>query len=778
MKTLFYRFRRDVQMIGLLTTFVLLTLSLISFSPKDPSWSSQTHFGKASNLCGLFGSYLADSFFQLFGMATWALLPVMIFWIYQFSKKEKQEFVWGVALTVSWLSMLSAALALLSPASAFYEGSIRIGGVAGIMISQGLSAVLNRTGALVLTGGVFGVLTLIQFEINLIETASVLLIQGMREVIAKTKAAALALVKTLYSGIETILKQPRKVEISGDRPQERTDTLFKLNRETIQEAAEKEDSEEDYHPTTQVEFVLDKPVAPKKEKFFDRIQAPRKVENWVLPKLSLLEEASPRSISLDQKQLTRQVKILEDKLAQFSVKGQVVAVKPGPAVTLFEFKPNADVKISRITELADDLALALSSESLRIIAPLPGRDVVGIETANLQRETVYLKECLEHASFWDEKIKIPLVLGKQANGEVRIEDLRRMPHLLVAGTTGSGKSIFVTSGLCGLLFRHSPKTLRMILIDPKQVDLAAFHKIPHLLMPPVRDPKKAVLALKWAVREMEKRYRSMAKFDARQIEEFNKKIEDLPKDKLEEHQLMNESFEKGSPEETYYFEPQPYIVVIVEEFGDLMTVDKQNVETLIVRLAQMARACGIHLALAMQSPRKEVVTGLIKTNIPGRISFKVASKTDSRIILDESGAERLLARGDMLFLAPGVSKPERHHGAWLSEQEMTRLAKFWSEQSEPQFDEKAIKMLEGSRSDTFEALGEADGEDFHNDERYDEILSYVSTQKEVSASLLQRRFKFGYPRAARMIEIFEREGIVGPANGSKPRQVLIGQGGA
>ncbi|MBX9769592.1 MAG: DNA translocase FtsK, partial [Bdellovibrionales bacterium] len=369
---------------------------------------------------------------------------------------------------------------------------------------------------------------------------------------------------------------------------------------------------------------------------------------------------------------------------------------------------------------------------------------------------------------------------KKANGEPRVSDLRKMPHLLVAGTTGSGKSVFITSMITGFLFRHSPKTLRLIVVDPKQVDLAPFYKVPHLCMPPVTDARKAVLALKWAVREMDKRYRSMAKFGSRGLEGFNEVVEKLNSTQKEEHERINQEHEQANnKKEMSYYQQLPYIVIIVEEFADLMVVDKGNVEPAVQRLTQMARACGMHLVLATQSPRKDVVTGIIKTNIPGRISFKVASKMDSRIILDESGAERLLARGDMLFLEPGSAKPERHHAAWLSEGEIGKIAQFWAAQGEPVFDTQVISALEGPGAGGEDGSGDSDfsdggdgGEDGF-DARYDEILAWVSTQKDVSASLLQRRFKLGYPRAARMIEIFEKEQVVGPSNGSKPRQVLV-----
>jgi S-DNA-T family DNA segregation ATPase FtsK/SpoIIIE len=314
----------------------------------------------------------------------------------------------------------------------------------------------------------------------------------------------------------------------------------------------------------------------------------------------------------------------------------------------------------------------------------------------------------------------------------------------------------------------------MILIDPKQVDLAAFSQIPHLLLPPIVETPKAVAALRWAVKEMDKRYRSMSKFGARGLEAFNETVKALGPEDREGHKKINDEFEdKNKKNQKYYFDELPYLVIVVEEFGDLMQIDADNVEQSVVRLAQLARACGIHLMLCMQSPRKEIVTGLIKTNIPGRISFKVASKMDSRIILDEAGAERLLARGDMLFRAPGTDKPMRHHGPWLSDAEINAVAKFWSDQSEPQYDAHLMSLLEDNQAREGGFTDDSSEGDGEYDEMYDEIVAFVSSVKEVSASLLQRRYRLGYPRAARLIEIMEREGVVGGANGSKPRQVLI-----
>lgn len=572
------------------------------------------------------------------------------------------------------------------------------------------------------------------------------------------------------------LRKEAKEILAGSSQQDSADTGVHEFEHDEDDSAEVEelDSEFECEEESAAEVNLasrfTEPSGRRKVRLKTKVQ--RKIENWKLPDLNLLEDPPATRYKVDEKEMKIKAILLTDKLSQFSVTGEVTAIKPGPAVTMFEFKPRSDVKISKITELADDLSLALSAESVRIIAPIPGRDVVGIETSNQNRETVYLKDILADDQFWKEDIRLPVALGRQADGTPKVVDLRKMPHLLVAGTTGSGKSVFVVSLLMGLLFRHSPKTLRLIIVDPKQVDLSVFGKVPHLLMPLITEAKKAVVALKWAIKEMEKRYKSMSKFGARGLESYNEIVEKLSKEEIDKHEAYNQELaDAGKLNEQYYWSPQPYIVIVVEEFADLMAVDKVNVEQSVVRLAQMARACGMHLTLAMQSPRKDVVTGLIKTNIPGRISFKVASKMDSRIILDDSGAERLLAKGDMLFLAPGVAKPERHHGPWLTDSEIGEVAQFWADQGEPVFEETAMQIVNK------ETLGgDTEGSDFGDDEpdaRYDEILAWASTMKEVSASLIQRKFRLGYPRAARMIELFEREGVVGPANGSKPRQVLV-----
>lgn len=779
MKHLLKKLHRDLWAITILTLGIFLSLSLFTYNPNDPSLNTIGKSLQAVNACGIVGSFVSDLLYQGFGFGAWVLVIGLLFKFYQIVTAQTTE-IFGrrVFWFASLIFVTTSLLSLYFPEGRFFKNQILSGGLLGAASVKVLVAAFNPMGVQVLLWAMTVVLALFYSEKNLKELFD--------STIGTARGVRLPKLGGFFS-LEPIPATAQKPVISMSSQVEKktrfpiAGTISQIFQKSTDDKNAEENVKEDREDTSSEVLPLPQADHPMhkigRRRVLPKVAIPKRVENWEMPKMALLEDPPETRIKIDEKEMRKKSELLIDKLKQFGVHGQIVAVKPGPAVTMFELKPNADVKITEVTKLTDDLALALSSESLRMIAPIPGRDVIGIETSNAQRETVYLKDILSEDSFWSEEIKLPMALGRAANGDPKIVDLRKMPHLLVAGTTGSGKSVFTVSSIIGLLFRHSPKTMRLILIDPKQVDLAAFSQIPHLLMPPVTEPKKAVVALKWAVREMEKRYRSMKKFGARGIEGFNELVAQLKPEQIAEHEKINQAYEaQGAMKlEQYYWTAQPYIVIVVEEFGDLMAVDKQNVEQSVVRLAQMARACGIHLILAMQSPRKEVVTGLIKTNIPGRISFKVASKMDSRIILDEQGAERLLAQGDMLFLAPGLAKPARHHGPFLKEAEINGVAQFWSNQAEPIYDEVALKALDGGSESSGD--GDSYGGDFENeehDERYDEILAWASEQKEISASLIQRRFRLGYPRAARMIEIFEREGVVGPANGSKPRQVLVG----
>lgn len=782
MNVFFKKFRQDLAAIGWLFLALFVGLALFTFNPKDPSINSIGRGLTVINACGPVGSFLADALYQLLGISSWILplsflrLSWSCFWGEDVSLK-RVRFLWASLLIINF----SCLVCLYWPTTKIFSEQIYLGGLIGLSFSKVLLKTFNSLGLQVLLWSLALVLVVFYSEKSLRELAKVP--QGIWAAFLKLKWVKDFKIRTrekkqvtsnkknlLFLATENLLEDKKESE-KIKKEKESADVQFQLSQKNFKT--------EEAHAEADEEEMAEEPIpVTSKRKVVLKAKPPRRIENWEMPKISLLEDPPAGRVRIDEREIKRKAEVLVDKLKHFNIEGQIVDAKPGPLVTMFEFKPNADVKLSKITELQDDLSLALSSESLRVIAPIPGRDVVGFETSNAKRETVYYKDLLAEDLFWSEDYRLPIALGRQVNGDPKIVDLRKMPHLLVAGTTGSGKSVLITSIITGLLFRHSPKTLRLILIDPKQVDLAAFGEIPHLIMPPVTEPKKAVSALRWAIREMEKRYKSMSKFGARGLESFNEMVGALNSEQISEHEKINASYESQGVMklEQYYYTPQPYIVIVVEEFGDLMAVDKQNVEQGVVRLAQMARACGLHLILAMQSPRKEVVTGLIKTNIPGRIGLKVASKMDSRIILDEGGAERLLPNGDMLFLAPGISKPMRHHGPYLSEKEINNVASFWAEQSEPEFDSLAMKILDGFTGGEPGAENNGAGSGYEEneyDEMYDQILSWASEQKEVSASLLQRRFRLGYPRAARIIEIMEKEGVVGPANGSKARQVLV-----
>lgn len=812
MSPFFKRFQQDVRAIGFLGLGLFLALALMSYNPKDPSFNSTGQGLNTLNYCGILGSFLADLLYQAFGMTIWIGVAGFFHAAIESFRGEKVQFKDARhLLAVALIAFVSALVTIYFPQTKLFNDQIYPGGLIGLGISASFVKLLNTIGAQILLWTLSLVLFVFYFEFSLQEAAE----RPLEKLIHAWKKMDKG---SIFSGwtwpsLKALKQEKEKTKTKLTKTESKPESSVaenlipaaKLKNQFLENDSSDEDTDNDTvaDNTTDLEteanppgesadedFLLSNDTVsvsayepPARRKVIAPVKTPRRVENWTMPKLSLLEDPPLSRIKVDEKEVRKKADITLEKLKTFGVSGQIVAAKPGPVVTMFEFKPNVDVRVNKVSELADDLSLALSAESLRIIAPIPGRDVVGIETSNNQRETVYLKDLLADEMFWSDDLKLPIALGKQTNGEPRIVDLRKMPHLLIAGTTGSGKSVFTVSTITGFLFKHSPKTLRMILVDPKQVDLAAFADIPHLIMPPIRDPKKAVFALRWAVKEMEKRYKSMSKFGARNIEQFNEIVEKLSAEQIAEHEKINAEYENQGimKLEQYYYTQQPYMVIAVEEFGDLMAVDKQNVEQNIVRLAQMARACGMHLMLAMQSPRKEVVTGLIKTNIPGRISFKVASKMDSRIILDEQGAERLLSQGDMLFVA-GAGKSIRHHGPFLKETEINAVAKFWADQGEPEYDALALRALEGGPSQSsFSGLsgegaefagGDLDGGDDY-DEKYDEILSWAATQKAISASLIQRRFKLGYPRAARLIEVFEREGVVGPANGSKPRAVLV-----
>jgi S-DNA-T family DNA segregation ATPase FtsK/SpoIIIE len=483
----------------------------------------------------------------------------------------------------------------------------------------------------------------------------------------------------------------------------------------------------------------------------EKLPAERKKGAYALPPLALLD-APKGERKIDERELMEGARLLEEKCREFSVEGSVVQIHPGPVVTTYEFKPDAGVKYSKITGLADDLCLAMQAESV-LIDRIPGKSTVGIQIPNANRDLISMRELLEAEAYKASKSKLTLSLGKTIHGEPFVSDLATMPHLLIAGSTGTGKSVSVNAMLSSILFRASPDDVRMIMIDPKRLELGMYEEIPHLLTPVVVDPKLAANALRWAVREMEERYKTLAAVGVRNIEQYNRNI-------------RNQQAEAKGPlldEQGNEIKTLPFIVVLIDELADLMMVAGNEVEESICRLAQMARAVGIHLILATQRPSVDVITGLIKANLPARISFRVSSKIDSRTILDSNGAEQLLGKGDMLYLPPASSRFVRLHGPYISEQESARLASFLRKQGKPTYD---LSITEDDKK----AGGDVE---FEKDDLYDEAARIVVSSGQASISYLQRRLRIGFSRAARLVDMMEAEGLVSGAAGGKAREVLV-----
>ena len=474
---------------------------------------------------------------------------------------------------------------------------------------------------------------------------------------------------------------------------------------------------------------------------------------YKLPDLDLLARGPESSPNLDRDALIRNSQILEKKLADFAVLGRVVKVHPGPVITMYEFEPAPGVKVSRIVNLSDDLALALRAISVRIVAPIPGKNVVGIEVPNVERDVVVIRDVIAHACFQETDSRIPIALGKDIFGNPVTTDLAAMPHLLVAGATGTGKSVFLNALLCSILMRATPDDVKLLLVDPKMLEFSLYQGIPHLIAEVVTNPKRAAAALLGVVNKMDERYHLMAKRGVRNIEQYNKAI---AKD-LATH--------RPKPDDEIVPKKLPYIVVVIDELADLMIVAARDVEESLMRLAQMARAAGIHLVLATQRPSVDVLTGIIKANFPSRISFQVSSRTDSRTVLDANGAERLLGMGDLLYVPPGSSKLERIHGPYISEKEVEAVTEWSRQQGSPEFDPTLIRLSQESEK------SEERGEDV--DELFDQAVDVVARSRIASISFVQRKLKIGYNRSARILEQMEADGIVGPQEGTKPREIFV-----
>lgn len=568
-----------------------------------------------------------------------------------------------------------------------------------------------------------------------------------------------------------------------------------LDQEVEQEVIEEDD---DFS-----RVVVQRRAAEIREQRLEREKAKRKAVKpkanvpeveYDLPDINLLSRGKPCEQAEDDEELRDKSRTIESKLKDFGIMGRVTHVHPGPVVTLFEFEPAAGVKVGRITAYGDDLAMALRASSIRIIAPIPRRGTVGIEVPNKQREIVALRDVIEADAFQSPESLLTVAVGKDTVGEPVVADIAKMPHLLMAGATGTGKSVCINSILISLLYRGSPKDLGLILVDPKILELSVYEGIPHLRVPVVTNPRQAKAVLQWAVNEMNRRYRLLQKYGVRSIDGYNKivrgeiKPEEIPSrltgeapEEVEEDLAPLPEPEEGEAEQAEIklgekLEPLAKIVIVIDELADLMLAAGRDIEELITRLAQKARASGIHLILATQRPSVDVITGTIKANFPTRVSFRVSSKYDSRTILDAIGSEKLLGMGDMLFMVPGAEAVRRVHGAYVSDEEVNRVVAAIKAKATPRYDEEIMAVCEKAlEEENKEAQGGEAGEEDY-DSLYDAAVELVSAKGVASTSMIQRAFRIGYNRAARIMEMMEREGLVGPADGAKPREVIVRNG--
>jgi len=745
--------KRLNELIGflLLMAALLTALSLVSYSPLDPSLNTAgpAQSPPAQNWIGLVGAYLADLLLQALGYVAF-LLPVLLLalaWQWFRSEPVTSPLTKTVGVLLLLLSLTS--LLGLAPAVPAVYGLMPAGGLLGVLLALGLTQVWNVPGAylVTLTALVVGAYLARPFSLSRSTTWLGERAPSPRPVGGwlRGRFAVLLNWRPWKRRAPTVAK-PRilpgravaAVDISA--PAELLEFHSSTSTEPHLESAPGEDWEE---------------MEAEGDDFPPRRTPARRVPvarvRYRLPSAAMLR-APEHPLAPNEAELQQRAEILLQKLEEFGVGGQVTQINPGPVVTTFEFRPEAGVKLSRITNLGEDLCLGLRAESI-LIERIPGKSTVGIEVPNTHRETIALREIIESQDFAASSSKLTISLGKDLAGHVRIADLAHMPHLLIAGSTGSGKSVAINSMIISMLYKSNPDEVKFILIDPKRLELGLYESIPHLHTPIVTDPKLAANALRNATREMEKRLKILAEAGVRNLEQYNRLFD-------------NDNAPAALGDEGEEAHPLPYIVIVIDELADLMLIDTPNVEESITRLAQMARAVGIHLILATQRPSVDVITGLIKANFPARISFRVATKVDSRTILDANGAEALLGRGDMLYLPAGSARLHRVHGPLVTESEIVHVCDFWRAQGKPELREEFLKFPKDTEKEAAEDQVEVD------DELYEEAVRIVCEQGKASTSTLQRRLRIGYGRAARLIDIMEQEGIVGPPDGSKPREVI------
>ncbi|MBI2531362.1 MAG: DNA translocase FtsK 4TM domain-containing protein [Deltaproteobacteria bacterium] len=721
------RLNREVWGVVISLTALLMIISLFSYDFRDRSFNTPSGAVNTTNWGGFIGAFLADLLLQGLGLSSY-LIPVFLgLAAVRLFRGGNEDALAPRRIAGGGLLLISIAviLSLLIDSESARDG----GGIVGGFLKESILVPLfGRISATLIV-----VVTLL-LSLMMVTQNSLLDIGAH----ARKKFAALkkSLVPAVRSRWEKFREQCEKRKGENTKKERRDYVAKKTPKKPI---------------VLQEQFKL-----------------PEINQGYTLPPPDLLDPPDGEQFKIDKETLHANSLILQKKLADFGVDGEVVAVRPGPVITMYEFKPAAGVKVRRIVLLSDDLAMALRAVSVRILAPIPGESVVGIEIPNPRRETVYLREVIESEAYQSGDSKLTLALGKDTGGGPFVTDLARMPHLLVAGATGTGKSVSINAMVLSILFKSSPQDVKFIMVDPKMLELTMYEEIPHLLVPVVTDPKKAAAALFWAMDEMDRRYRLMKDKGARNIDNYNRTLERDAAHKKSVFELTEPEDPNNEPgghfaeEAPLVHERLPRIVIVVDELADLMMTVGRDIEEYITRLAQKARAAGIHLILATQRPSVDVITGLIKANFPARISFQVTSRVDSRTILDSIGAEKLLGNGDLLYLPPGTARITRVHGALVSDQEVRKVIQFIKQQARPDY-----------RPEVFEIKREAEAAaaDEEYDEMYDQAVAIVTETQQASISMIQRRLRVGYNRAARMIEQMERDGVVGPADGAKPREV-------
>ncbi|MEE2679804.1 MAG: DNA translocase FtsK 4TM domain-containing protein [Myxococcota bacterium] len=774
---------RECVGVALLGLALLLVLGLWTFVPEDPVFET----GAVANRAGVFGATSAAILFGLLGLGSTVLVAALGYiglrlLLARGLPPPTSRFWVGAVLLVLALATFPPLLAEAFPgrfsgAPAGWLGRTLAGGEGLFVGTWGallLNAVIGSIGVLSWTGvstgtAIGGVGVALGWVGGVLAAAGLGIFEALRALVDRVRRASRELVAGIARGFARLgvwREQRRRrarvaeVERPAFAPEPEPETAASP---TPQEATPRKRGA-GVNPPMIVDHAADRARENAEHQEAFRFDDTAPAGPYKLPDISIFQKPALEKRSYDRDSLIMNSRILEKKLADFGVGGRVITVHPGPVITMYEFEPASGVKVNRIVGLSDDLALALRALSVRIIAPLPGKSVVGIEVANQERETVVFRDLVESEAFREDQARLNIALGKDIFGNSTFADLTKMPHLLVAGATGTGKSVFLNSLLCSILCRATPDDLKLLLVDPKLLELSIYEGIPHLIADVVTNPKQAAAALNGIVHKMEERYQMMAALGVRSIDQYNNRVEKELDAGEKTFRLKAKPGEEEGLEVPY--QRFPYIVVVIDELADLMVVSAREVEESLQRLAQMARAAGIHLVLATQRPSVDVLTGVIKANFPARISFQVSSRTDSRTILDQNGGDQLLGMGDMLFLPPGTSKLQRVHGAFVTEDEVTDLVSQLRSQGAPRFDETLIRMREEAESK--ESAGDEDV-----DEMYDRALAIVAETRNASISYIQRRLKVGYNRAARMVEQMENEGVVGPQEGTKPREVYV-----